>query len=364
MENKRENHRRGIDMLHGSIADKLFLFAMPIGLMGLFEQLFNSADVFLLGHFVGKSAMAAVGNNMPVIGMMVMLLMGISLGANVTIAQYLGAKHDEKVSETVQTAIILSVALGALLTVIGELIVYPVFLILEVPLDVYDMAERYLRIFLLGLPFLSLYNFEAAIFRSCGDSKTPLYSLIIANGVNIVLGFLSVAVFDFGVVGIAWATVIAYVANSLILLVLLCRTPDRIRVNLRDLHFSKDELGRIIRIGLPAGIQGMIFALSNVLIQSAINSLGTEAMAASAAGFIIEANTYCFVNGFSQATTTFVGQNYGARNLRRCFRITKVTFGVEAAFLFVVTAVILFFSPELIGLFNSDASVEIGRAHV
>mgnify|MGYP000532608292 CR=1 FL=1 len=118
-------------------------------------------------------------------------------------------------------------ALGALLTVIGELIVYPVFLILEVPLDVYDMAERYLRIFLLGLPFLSLYNFEAAIFRSCGDSKTPLYSLIIANGVNIVLGFLSVAVFDFGVVGIAWATVIAYVANSLILLVLLCRTPDR-----------------------------------------------------------------------------------------------------------------------------------------
>ena len=357
MENKRENHRRGIDMLHGSIADKLFLFAMPIGLMGLFEQLFNSADVFLLSHFVGKSAMAAVGNNMPVIGMMVMLLMGISLGANVTIAQYLGAKHDEKVSETVQTAIILSVALGALLTVIGELIVYPVFLILEVPLDVYDMAERYLRIFLLGLPFLSLYNFEAAIFRSCGDSKTPLYSLIIANGVNIVLGFLSVAVFDFGVVGIAWATVIAYVANSLILLVLLCRTPDRIRVNLRDLHFSKDELGRIIRIGLPAGIQGMIFALSNVLIQSAINSLGTEAMAASAAGFIIEANTYCFVNGFSQATTTFVGQNYGARNLRRCFRITKVTFGVEAAFLFVVTAVILFFSPELIGLFNSDASV-------
>lgn len=260
-------------------------------------------------------------------------------------------------SQTVQTAIILSVALGVLLTLIGELIVYPAFLILEVPLDVYDMAESYLRIFLLGLPFLSLYNFEAAIFRSCGDSKTPLYSLVIANGINIILGFLSVAVFDFGVVGIAWATVIAYAANSLILLVLLCRTTDRIRVNLRDLHFSKDELSRIIRIGLPAGIQGMIFALSNVLIQSAINSLGTEAMAASAAGFIIEANTYCFVNGFSQATTTFIGQNYGARNLRRCFRITKVTFGVEAAFLFVVTALILFFSPELIGLFNDDATV-------
>lgn len=133
----------------------------------------------------------------------------------------------------------MSVALGVLLTVIGELIVYPAFLILDVPLDVYDMAESYLRIFLLGLPFLSLYNFEAAIFRSCGDSKTPLYSLVIANGLNIALGFLSVAVFDFGVIGVAWATVIAYAANSLILLVLLCRTKDRIRVNLRDLHFRK-----------------------------------------------------------------------------------------------------------------------------
>ena len=158
-----------MDMLHGSIADKLFFFAMPIGLMGLFEQLFNSADVFILGRFVGKSAMAAVGNNMPVIGILVMLLMGISLGANVTIAQYLGARRDDKVERTVQTAILMSFGLGALLAVIGELIVYPAFWVLEVPPDVYDMAEQYLRIFLLGLPFLSLYNFEAAIFRSCGD---------------------------------------------------------------------------------------------------------------------------------------------------------------------------------------------------
>ena len=159
MENTQNKGRRGMDMLHGSIADKLFFFAMPIGLMGLFEQLFNSADVFILGRFVGKSAMAAVGNNMPVIGILVMLLMGISLGANVTIAQYLGARRDDKVERTVQTAILMSFGLGALLAVIGELIVYPAFWVLEVPPDVYDMAEQYLRIFLLGLPFLSLYNF-------------------------------------------------------------------------------------------------------------------------------------------------------------------------------------------------------------
>lgn len=343
MERKQNKGRRGMDMLHGSIADKLFFFAMPIGLMGLFEQLFNSADVFILGRFVGKSAMAAVGNNMPVIGILVTLLMGISLGANVTIAQYLGARRDDKVERTVQTAILMSFGLGVLLAIIGELIVYPAFWVLEVPPDVYDMAEQYLRIFLLGLPFLSLYNFEAAIFRSCGDGKTPLYSLIAANLVNIVFDLLSVLVFDFGLAGVVWATVLAFAVNSLILLALLCRTTDRIRLERHHMRFSREELHHIIHIGLPAGIQGMVFALSNVLIQSALNSLGTEAMAASAAAFIIEGNIYCFVNGFSQATTTFVGQNYGARNLRRCFRITKVAFGVEAAFLLVVTVPVLFF---------------------
>lgn len=281
--------------------------------------------------------MAAVGNNMPVIGILVTLLMGISLGANVTIAQYLGARRDDKVERTVQTAILMSFGLGVLLAIIGELIVYPAFWVLEVPPDVYDMAEQYLRIFLLGLPFLSLYNFEAAIFRSCGDGRTPLYSLIAANLVNIVFDLLSVLVFDFGLAGVVWATVLAFAVNSLILLALLCRTTDRIRLERHHMRFSREELHHIIHIGLPAGIQGMVFALSNVLIQSALNSLGTEAMAASAAAFIIEGNIYCFVNGFSQATTTFVGQNYGARNLRRCFRITKVAFGVEAAFLLVVT---------------------------
>lgn len=343
MERKQNKGRRGMDMLHGSIADKLFFFAMPIGLMGLFEQLFNSADVFILGRFVGKSAMAAVGNNMPVIGILVTLLMGISLGANVTIAQYLGARRDDKVERTVQTAILMSFGLGVFLAIIGELIVYPAFWVLEVPPDVYDMAEQYLRIFLLGLPFLSLYNFEAAIFRSCGDGKTPLYSLIAANLVNIVFDLLSVLVFDFGLAGVVWATVLAFAVNSLILLALLCRTTDRIRLERHHMRFSREELHHIIHIGLPAGIQGMVFALSNVLIQSALNSLGTEAMAASAAAFIIEGNIYCFVNGFSQATTTFVGQNYGARNLRRCFRITKVAFGVEAAFLLVVTVRFSFF---------------------
>ena len=220
------------------------------------------------------------------------------------------------------------------------------------------MAEQYLRSFSCwACRFCRCITFEAAIFRSCGDGKTPLYSLIAANLVNIVFDLLSVLVFDFGLAGVVWATVLAFAVNSLILLALLCRTTDRIRLERHHMRFSREELHHIIHIGLPAGIQGMVFALSNVLIQSALNSLGTEAMAASAAAFIIEGNIYCFVNGFSQATTTFVGQNYGARNLRRCFRITKVAFGVEAAFLLVVTVPVLFFSPELIRLFNGDPNV-------
>lgn len=364
-ERRKQHKKKAMDMLHGSIADKLFFFALPIGFMGIFEQLFNSADIFVLGRFVGKDAMAAVGNNMPVISLLVMLLLGVSLGANVTIAQYLGGRHYDKVEKTVQTAILLSAGLGILLTAIGELIATPALAFLGTPSEVYDSAATYLRIYLLVLPFLSLYNFEAAIFRSCGDGRTPLYSLIAANALNITLDFASVLVFDWGLAGVVWATVVSYALNAALLLVLLCRTTDQIRLEWQHLRFAKEELIRIVKIGLPAGMQGMVFALSNILIQSSINSLGPEAMAASAAGVVVEANIYCFVNGFTQATTTFVGQNYGAKNLRRCFRITKVAFAVEAAFLLVITALVLIFSRQVIGWFSSDPEViSLGSARL
>ena len=356
-ETKLQPKSRGLDMLHGSIADKLFYFAMPIGLMGLFEQLFNSADVFLLGHFVGKDAMAAVGNNMPVIGLLVTLLIGISLGANVVIAQYLGAGKQDKVEETVQTAIVMALGLGVLLAAVGELIASPALKLLAVPPEVHDLAATYLRIFLLGMPFLTLYNFEAAIFRSCGDGKTPLYSLVAANILNITLDLLSVTVLGWGLTGVVSATVLSFAVNSGILFVLLCRTPQPIRLQRHHMRLNGHEMGKILHIGLPAGIQGMVFALSNVVIQSSINSLGTAAMAAAAASVIIEFNIYCFVNGVSQAPTTFVGQTYGARKLSRCLASTKAAFWVEGLFLLCITLPILFFGEHIIGFFNHDPEV-------
>ncbi len=348
---------RDIDMLRGSLWDKIILFALPLALTGVMQQLLNAADVMTLGKFVGKNAMAAVGNNISLVGLIVSLLMGLSLGANVVIAQNIGAKKIDRAHSAVSTAFILAGVSGIFFCVVGELLVAPIFYFLEVPKNVVDMAESYLRIFLLGLPAMSFYNFEAAIFRSKGDTRTPLIALTIASVVNIVLNLIFVLQFDFGVSGVAVATVFANVVSALILFRELLRSDGIIKLHLNTLHVDKDELKEIVRIGLPAGVQGMVFSLSNLLIQAAINSLGADAMAASAAAFTIEINVFCVVNGFGQAATTFVGQNYGAGNLRRCKLATWVSMGLSALFMQTLCFVILFFAENVLSLFNEDPEV-------
>ena len=207
------------------------------------------------------------------------------------------------------------------------------------------------------MPAISLYNFEAAIFRARGDTRTPLIALATASGVNILLNLLFVLQFDWGIAGVAVATVIANVVSALILFRALLKSEGVIKLNLNAMHVDKEELFEIVRIGLPAGIQGMVFSLSNLLIQAAINSLGADAMAASAAAFTIEINVFCVVNGFGQAATTFVGQNYGAGNLKRCKRATWVSMGLSAVFMQTLCCFILFFAEEVLSLFNSDPEV-------
>ena len=346
---------RDINMLSGSLWDKIILFALPLALTGVMQQLLNAADVVTLGKFVGKHAMAAIGNNTAMVGLIVSLLMGLSLGANVVIAQNIGAQRIDRATSAVNTSFVLSIAAGIFFCLLGEALVAPIFHFLEVPTSVVDMAETYLRIFLLGLPAMSLYNFQAAIFRSKGDTRTPLIALAIASGVNIVLNVLFV--FDWGVMGIAVATVIANVVSAIILFYALLKADGVIKLNFNAMHVDKEELFEIVRIGLPAGIQGMVFSLSNLLIQAAINALGPDAMAASAAAFTIEINVFCIVNGFGQAATTFVGQNYGAGNLPRCKRVTWVSMGLSALFMQTLCFVILFFAEEILGLFNRDPEV-------
>ena len=344
-------------MLHGSLWDKIIIFALPLALTGVMQQLLNAADVVTLGKFVGKNAMAAVGNNISMVGLILSLMMGLSLGANVVIAQNIGAQKIDRAHAAVNTAFVLAGVCGIFFCIIAELLVAPIFYFLEVPPSVVEMAETYLRIFLLGLPAISFYNFEAAIFRSKGDTRTPLIALATASGVNILLNLLFVLQFGWGVAGVAAATVLANVVSALILFRALFKETGFIKLHLNAMNIDKGELFEIVRIGLPAGIQGMVFSLSNLLIQAAINSLGADAMAASAAAFTIEINVFCVVNGFGQAATTFVGQNYGAGNLPRCKRATWVSMGLSAIFMQTLCCVILLFAEEILSLFNEDPEV-------
>lgn len=346
-----------MDMIHGSLWDKIVLFALPLALTGILQQLLNAADVAVLGQLVGKNAIAAVGNNISLIGLLVNLFLGLSLGANVVIAQNIGGKRFDRVKAAVHTAFLLALIVGILIAVLGELVTDPVLDLMGVPPEVREMAEIYFRIYLAGMPVIGLFNFEAAIFRSRGDTKTPLWSLVVASILNLLLNLLFVLAFDGGVAGVALATVIANAVSAAILFWVLVRGDGILHVDVRAFAIDRECLRAIVRIGLPAGIQGMVFSLSNLLIQSAINSLGPEAMAASAAAFTIEINVYCFVNAFAQAATTFVGQNYGAGKLFRCKWATWVSIGLNALFTLVMTVLVLVFGSDLLKFFNEDPEV-------
>ena len=348
---------REIDMLHGTLWDKIILFALPLALTGVMQQLLNAADVAVLGQFVGKNAMAAVGNNTALIGLLVNLFMGLSLGANVVIAQNIGAEKFDRVHEAVHTAFLLAIVVGVALWGIAEVLVNPVFEWLQVPPSVAPMAETYLRIYAAGLPVMGIYNFEAAIFRSRGDTRTPLIALTVASFLNIALNLIFVLKFNLGVEGVAWATVIANAVSAAMLFYSLRKAEGLIHLDISQLKIEKSCLKETVRIGLPAGIQGMVFSLSNLLIQSAINALGADAMAASAAAFTIEINVFCLTNGFGQAATTFVSQNYGAGNLERCKEVTKVSLQINILLMFILSAAILYFAEPLLKFFNDDSEV-------
>lgn len=348
---------REIDMLNGSLWDKIILFALPLSLTGVMQQLFNTADVAVLGQFVGKNAIAAVGNNVSTVGLLVSLLMGLSLGANVVIAQFIGAKKLNRVRDSIRTAFFLSIIMGVGICVLAEVLVNPIFELLAVPKSVAPMAEVYLRIYALGLPFISVYNFEAAIFRSKGDTQTPLIALAVASLLNIGLNLLFVLEFNLGINGVAWATTISNAISAAILFYALLHSAGLVRLRLDKKNIDKACLKEIVRIGLPAGIQGMVFSLSNLLIQAAINTLGPDAMAASAAAFTVEINVFCLTMGFGQAATTFVSQNYGAGNLPRCKQATWTALKINVLLMLILSATILYFSEQLVRFFNEDSEV-------
>ena len=348
-------------MLEGSLWDKIIVFALPIALTGILEQMFNAADVAVLGRFVGTEAMAAVGNNVPIVGLIVTLFLGLSLGANVVIAQYIGARRLKEASRAVHTSLALSLLAGIGVTLLGELFAAPLLSLLDVPDAVMPLAELYLRVFLLGMPFMSLYNFASAILRSHGDTGTPLIALLAASALNVVLDLGFVLVLGLGADGVAWGTVLSYLVAASLLIRALRREEGVLRLDFRLLRVRRHHTKRIFVIGMPAAVQGMVFCFANLVIQAALNSLGAEVMAASAAAFTIEINMYCVIAAFQQACTTFVSQNYGAGNLPRCREVTRWSLRLNIIAMLVLGALILLFMRPLLRIFNGDpAVVEIG----
>ena len=346
-----------MDLLHGSIADKLLLFALPLALTGMMQQLFNAADIAVVGRFVGKNAMAAVGSNSALIGLLVNGFIGISLGANVVISTFTGQKKKEGIRKCVHTSVLFSVLGGIVITLLGEWLAPSILRMITVPDEVFPMALAYLRIYLLGIPVIFLYNFEAAIFRSQGDTRTPLICLILSGIINVVFNLFFVCVVGMTANGVALATVLSNLVSSVLLFVFLSRRKDWIRLQISDIKIHKDVLKRIVSIGLPAGLQSMVFSLSNICIQSAVNRLGADVMAASAAAFNIEILAYYLVNSFGQACTPFVGQNYGANQMERCRKITRISLGMDMGITAVGSLTILIFGTPLLGIFNSDPTI-------
>lgn len=348
-------------MLEGSLWDKIIVFALPIALTGILEQMFNAADVAVLGRFVSTEAMAAVGNNVPIVGLIVTLFLGLSLGANVVIAQYIGARRLAEASRAVHTSLVLSLLAGVSVTLLGEFFAAPLLSLLDVPDAVLPMATLYLRVFLFGMPFMSVYNFASAILRSHGDTGTPLIALLAASVLNIVLDLGFVHLLSMGVDGVAWGTVLSYLVAAFMLIRALRREEGVLRLDVRLLRMRRHHTKRIFVIGLPAAVQGMVFCFANLVIQAALNSLGAEVMAASAAAFTIEINMYCVIAAFQQACTTFVSQNYGAGNLPRCREVTRWSLRLNIVAMLVLGALILFFMRSLLRIFNADpVVVEIG----
>ena len=351
----------GMDLLHGPIWNKLPRFALPVAATAILEQLFNASDVAVAGNFTGAAqrtaAVAAVGANSAVIGLIVNLFIGIALGANVVIAHAVGRGDQHEVQKAVHTSVLVAVFGIVLVALLGEGIAAPLLGLLHVPEEVFPMALFYLRIYLAGMPVILLYNFEAAIFRSIGETRIPLLALTASGVLNVLLNLFFVAVLRMTVDGVAVATVISNAVSAALLYYRLRRTAQVIRLDPKQMRIDREILCRILRIGLPAGVQSAVFALSNIVVQAAINSLGTVVMAASSAAFNIEIITYDILNSFSQACTTFVGQNFGAGNLRRCRKTLALCLIEGMAALAVPVAVILFFGKSLLAIFNSDPQV-------
>ena len=348
-----------LDLLRGSLWKSVPLFAAPVAATSILEQFSNLIGTLMIGHFSaegGDVGMAAIGSNLPLTSLLIQLFVGLSLGANVAIALAVGAGDEKRANRHAHTAIALSL-IGVFAAVLMELFSRPMLQCLSVPPDAFEESLLFLRVYLIGIPAILLYDFEAAIFRSIGITRMPLVALAVSAALNAVLDAIFVAVLGWGVAGVALAMAIGYAASAAYLFARLLTAEPAIRIKLSSIRVDRDSAWSITRIGLPAGIQGAVFAIANVLIQTCINSLGTQVVAASSAALALEFICYSLLNSFSQACTTFVGQNRGAGNFERCKKILKVCLVEDGIVSLALIAFAVWQGRAVLSLFSSDADI-------
>ena len=346
-----------IDMLNGSLADKILKVALPMAAMSILQQFFNAADVAVVGRFASKDAIAAVGANTSIINMFITLFTGLATGGNVAIATLIGKKRKDELSDALQTVYTLSLISGLIIVVLGQIFARSLLELIGTPDNIIDPALLYLRIYIFAMVFGIVYNFMSAILRSKGDTKRPMYCLIASGVINVLLNLLFVIIFRMDVAGVALATLIANIFCALATVVLLMHEEEPMRLSLNKLMLVKRPFLFTLRIGLPAGIQGLLFSVSNVLIQSGINSFGSDCIAGNTAAMNFEFIAYFVINAFAQTTTTFVSQNYGAGKKDRCRRSTRMSLVMGVSMCLLVSGTFFLGSRMWLSLFTTEAGV-------
>lgn len=349
--------KNSMDMLNGSLVDKLIMFAMPIAITSTLQQLFNSADIVVCGRFVGHVALAAVGANAQIINLFINTFLGLSVGANVMIANYIGAGKTHKIYNVVHTAMTFAIIFGVALMVLGLFFSRNILVFLGTPEEILVPSILYLRIIFIGMPFMVVYNFGAAILRSIGDTKRPLILLAITGTLNVILNIFFVIAFKMGVAGVALATIISSAISAISVVIILAKEKSDVKYYPGRFMIVKDSLYKIMIIGVPSAIQGIVFSVSNLCVQTAINSLGTKTIAASTAAFNLECFPYFMITAFSSACLTFMSQNYGAENFDRSKKVVKDCLLLSIISSGLLIALIVFFARELLGIYTTDKEV-------
>ncbi|SEO93316.1 MATE family efflux transporter [Denitrobacterium detoxificans] len=346
---------RSIDMLNGPLLGKILLFALPLIITSCLQQLFNSVDSAIAGQFVSNEALAAIGATAPIVNLVVNVFVGLSVGANVAVAVRIANGSEAEIKQAVHTSMTVSIVCGLALIAVGLGATGPLLNAIATPESVMGPAAQYLGIYFIGTPFIMLYNFGSAVLRGKGDTRSPLYALAIACAVNGLLDLLFTTVVPLGVTGVALATVIAYASAAAIVLAAMMRDKGVTHLNLRQLRIARGPLSTLLKIGVPAGIQGAVFAISNLVIQAAINGFGSEAMAGSTASLNMESYSYFAVSAFAQTAVTFMGQNFATKQYGRCRRIFAICMGGSIVFTGIMGVLFAVFMQPLEALFTADA---------